>query len=199
VSDGRVTISWECRPGTGLTLVWQEAGGIPFANGAGPSGGGGTSLLAAVERELGGTVRRVLAPGGARVEIDLPARHVLRCLLLRAGRRALVIDDNVIIAADLAEMLVSAGLGEVVVASNAEDARRHLADGAFDVVFLDVMLGAERSDALLGQMADTRVVIVTGVAPEELPVPFRALPLLAKPYGPRDVAAVLDGDTAEPA
>ena len=73
------------------------------------------------------------------------------------------------------------------------EAQALLAAESFDLVLLDIALGADSADAHLPLFADTKVVVVSGRSPEELPAAFARLPLLAKPFHPQDVAAILEG------
>ena len=75
ISDGRVTVSWDCRPNghaaENLMLVWRELGGPPVTANV-PSGYGTALIRNLVPHELGGTVDLVLAPDGVSCRIEIP-------------------------------------------------------------------------------------------------------------------------------
>ncbi len=105
--------------------------------------------------------------------------------------RVLVVEDSPLIAMDLADILVTEGSGEVVVATSVEEAREALAGPRFDIVLLDVSLGRECSDVLLSDMREAWVVVVSGHLAETLPPSFAGLPFLGKPFQSGDVREML--------
>jgi two-component sensor histidine kinase/CheY-like chemotaxis protein len=186
VTGGTVRLEWTRDASGTLRLAWREQDGPGFSETA--AAGGGARLLAAFRRDCGAAVRRVETAREMRLEIEVPASQVQEA---RPGLRVLVVEDNVLIAADLAELLSEAGCGEVVVALDLAEARAALATGPFDRVFLDVSLGRDRSDGLLALTGSAAVTIVSGLAREDLPAALQGLPLLGKPFGPAEVAAAV--------
>lgn len=211
---GTLAVRWSGETDGGLRLVWAErwpAAAAETGRGEGRAGGG-TRLLEALRRELGGSVSRRLERGGARVEIVLPRRCVLGIGAwpepaaedgpqagpdagpdAGPGRalRALVVEDNPLLAVDLGDMLRARGFAEVVETVDAPGAVAALAERGFDLVLLDLGLNGERGEALVPLAGNAAVVVVSGAGPEDLPEAVRALPRLAKPYGPQDLDALL--------
>ena len=72
--SGRISVRWHWQPdgGDGLVFEWCETGGPPVA----PSAPGyGTSVIRGlIPYELGGTVDYVLAAGGVRCKLEVPAK-----------------------------------------------------------------------------------------------------------------------------
>jgi two-component sensor histidine kinase len=198
-AKGRVALAWTRQPDGGLGLRWAETGAPRTGRKPGRAGGG-ARLLEAVRDELGGQVVRRLHRDGLLVEIDLPARHVgapqARPAAAAETRRALVVEDNSLIAMDLSDTLAGLHLGEVVVAADLGEAERALAAGRFDLVLLDADLAGRPSDGLLDRVGETAVVVVSGAAANELPARLRDLPRLAKPYALDDLEAVVAGALA---
>jgi PAS domain S-box-containing protein len=72
---GRVSVCWERQSSSHdpLTLEWRETGG-PAIVAPGPSGYGSSVIRDLIPYELGGSVDYVLAPGGVRCRVEIPAR-----------------------------------------------------------------------------------------------------------------------------
>ena len=72
---GRVSVCWERQSSSNdpLTLEWRETGG-PTIVAPGPSGYGSSVIRDLVPYELGGSVDYVLAPGGVRCRVQIPAK-----------------------------------------------------------------------------------------------------------------------------
>ena len=187
--DGRIALDWAKDKDGGLRLTWREYGDAPPAGGA--RTGGGHALMRRIGELLDGAVTIDAGTGsGFSAEITLGARH----LLPPAGagpRRVLVVEDNPLIAVDLADMLVAQGVEDVAVAMSLAEARTALAAGSFDLALLDVSIGDACSDALLPDLGGTAVVVVSGRDAADLPPALAGRPLLAKPFQPSDVAAML--------
>ena len=112
----------------------------------------------------------------------------------------LVVEDDPLLADDVAEILRGAGLDPVETCSTTEAAREALARLSPAVVVLDVRLG-DRDDGwafaeLLPLLAphQPRLVFATG-APESIPPEVAALgAVLSKPYAPAELLAALGAD-----
>lgn len=63
--------------------------------------------------------------------------------------------------------------------------------GGFDLVLLDVGLGDGSAESLLPLLGRARVLLVSGRSPETLPAALARLPLLPKPFLPRDLIRAL--------
>lgn len=105
--------------------------------------------------------------------------------------RALVVEDSPLIAMDLAQMLESAGMVEVVEAASLAEARTALETGPFDLVLLDVMLPDGSAADLLPRLTGMSVIVVSAYGPEDLPRDFEGLPLLSKPVRQEDLVEMV--------
>ncbi|MDD9970515.1 MAG: EAL domain-containing response regulator [Myxococcales bacterium] len=80
--------------------------------------------------------------------------------------RALVVDDEPLVAKSLAELLLSLGVTSARVASTGSEALEKIANEDFDVVFCDLhmpgMDGVETMRQLAGQRRDTAIVVLSG-------------------------------------
>lgn len=108
-------------------------------------------------------------------------------------RRVLIVEDEVLIAMVLEDILGM--LGHIVVATPATyaEAEAAIAAGGFDLAVLDVNLGHDPVFPLADRLcaAGTTIVFATGSHPDSLPDRFRDTTVLEKPYAFQAVEAVL--------
>lgn len=119
-----------------------------------------------------------------------------------AGVRALVVEDEALIAMDLVATLRRAGCVVVGPARRVAPALLLVAgDPRPDVALLDVNLGGEPvvpvADALAGR--DIPFVLITGYGRDALPERFRDRPLLGKPCAAAPLLATLERLVGRPA
>lgn len=110
------------------------------------------------------------------------------------GRSILVVEDETLIALDVARVLEEVGCIVVGPVSTVADAMSRIAGAAIDAAVLDVNLHAEKSLPIMDALVTANVpfVIVTGYARETLPVRFQSNPYLGKPFGRMDLVLALD-------
>lgn len=112
--------------------------------------------------------------------------------------RALVVEDEPLLAASLAESLGRIGLAVGGVASDRGEATRLLDTGGFDIAFIDLFLGHEYHGLDLARLASARaiaVVLVTGHlshAISDALAGLRSAALLTKPYSIDQLRSVID-------
>ena len=99
-------------------------------------------------------------------------------------RRVLIIEDEVLIAMVLEDMLDI--LGHVVVGTptSLAEAETAIAAGGFDLVIADVNLGAESVYPLADRLRASGIglILATGSHRDTLPPRFADVPVLEKPY-----------------
>jgi CheY-like chemotaxis protein len=118
----------------------------------------------------------------------------------RAGeKKALIVEDDFIIALDLAHMMRSIGFLALGPCATVADALARLLDDGTaerpDVILLDVDLGGQRSTpvAEASRARGIPYVVVTGYSPQDLVEPaLQHAPCLAKPVNADWLGAVLD-------
>jgi light-regulated signal transduction histidine kinase (bacteriophytochrome)/CheY-like chemotaxis protein len=203
---GQVTVDWSIGDDGALGIAWRESDGPPVKA---PTrrGFGSTIIEYSIPHDLGGEVALDYDPKGLRARLTIPARYVevadparglgdvqpRAATPARAPERILVLEDNMIIALDLEDMLTRLGVREVVVTSGVQAALEALAEHRPPFAILDVNLGAETSfavaDALIA--SGTPFAFGTGFGDgAAFPDRFRGVPVLQKPYNAESVAAL---------
>src|SRR4030095_6734358 len=99
-----------------------------------------------------------------------------------SGCRILVVDDEALIALDIAAALENEGAVVVGPANNVAEAKRLLAE-TIHCAILDVSLGKESVSPLVRELQASGVplVFVTGYDEHDLPAVWRVWPILPKP------------------
>jgi DNA-binding response OmpR family regulator len=106
-----------------------------------------------------------------------------------ASRRVLIVEDEVLIAMVLEDMLDMLGHAVVGTPSTYAEAEAAIVAGGFDLAILDVNLGNEPVFPLADRLkaVGTAFVFATGSRRDSLPGRFATTPVIEKPYA---VAAV---------
>jgi two-component sensor histidine kinase/CheY-like chemotaxis protein len=109
------------------------------------------------------------------------------------GKRILVVEDEPLVALDLASTLKEEGCHVVGPASSVETAKKLIADAEFDAALLDANLGGHRVDELAASLVrqNQPFAFVTGYGRGVLPEPFSTAPMIGKPYPPAQLLASL--------
>ncbi len=108
-------------------------------------------------------------------------------------RHVLIIEDEVLIAMVLEDMLDILGHVVVATASTIEEAEAAIAAGGFDLVIADVNLGAELIYPLADRLQDAGITLIlaTGSHRDTLPARFAGVAVLEKPYALAAIEAAL--------
>lgn len=113
----------------------------------------------------------------------------------RTPRRALVVEDSMIIAMEAEDCLLELGVAEVEVAGTVEGALAAMDRSTFDVAILDYDLGDQTSETVANRLVEngTPFAIASGYA--DLDRHFELLgaaAVLGKPYSKADLRRMLD-------
>lgn len=210
-SSGRVTVDWRIEAGPGdlrLVLVWSEsAPGLALSE---ASPGCGFLLI---ERSLavsGGTAMRRAKPGRFVWEIELPLPGLPAVLpgdapppsdfatysqpaAMLDGHRVLVVEDEPLIALDIANVLADGGATVLGPVGIMDAALELIETRPLDAALLDATLAGEPVYALAAALHARRVpfAFVSGGGLSRLPEDFRNRPLLSKPFTPEELMAVV--------
>jgi ActR/RegA family two-component response regulator len=100
-----------------------------------------------------------------------------------AGRKILILEDELLIALELSDVLRSFGAAVLGPAGRLDDARELIVAEPPDAAVLDVKLDGELSLPLARELAEAGVLVVvlTGYVRQHLPEGYGDFPLLAKP------------------
>jgi DNA-binding response OmpR family regulator len=110
------------------------------------------------------------------------------------NNRVLVVEDEALIALDIARELTDAGLQVVGPAISVAQALRLIRDQGCDVAVLDVNLGYnETSEPVAHELRarSTPFIVVSGYSTEQHPPGLHGAPVLSKPARPADLIATL--------
>ncbi|MDW6023606.1 response regulator [Mesorhizobium sp. BAC0120] len=100
------------------------------------------------------------------------------------GLRALVVEDESLLALSLEDDLISAGCSIVGPFGSLSSATEALRTNQFDLAILDVNLNGEMVFPLADELAGRAIpfVLLTGYLSTDLPERFRKVPQVTKPY-----------------
>jgi len=162
-------------------------------------GFGSTIIKRSIPHELGGRVMLDYAGSGLHAQFVLPSHHIvvggdpqptpLAAPAADAPSRlsglVLAVEDNVLIALDVEDVLIGLGAERVVVASNVTEALRLIDLETPDFALLDINLGHETSWPIAARLRSLGVhhVFATGYGDGiKYPVEHRSTVVITKPY-----------------
>lgn len=203
---GWVTVTWTVEDRI-LRLRWQERGGPPAQ--VPTKRGFGTTLIEQSAKGEGGTACIIFDSDGLSWEITLPLGqltsssgkgqspaeiisgpdHTYPEAIRKpngqlAGKRFLIVEDEPLVALDLADGLADAGAEVVASVGASKEALDVIATQELDAALLDANLRGQSVDGIAAALTRRNVpfVFVSGYGRESLPRAFRDVALLNKPY-----------------
>jgi PAS domain S-box-containing protein len=203
---GRVRVAWREQEDGDVELRWTETGGPPAPE---PERRGfGSRLIQGAAGQLAGSVRKVWGEGGLECVLRIGAlqtKHPIGPVAIspktstRAARldgsRVLVVEDEALLAMELAEHLVRAGASVVGPASTLAAGIALARTEEFDCAVLDLNLGGASAEPLVQVLTALKLpfVVVTGYEASEVEAPV----LLRKPVQHEALLAALSDQLAE--
>lgn len=108
-------------------------------------------------------------------------------------KRILVVEDEALIAMEIAAALESAGFDVLGPAASVAGAMKLIEQAGCEGAVLDINLGLETAEPIARQLASrgTPFVAITGYGRDQVPPAFRSVPLIGKPLEPGRVVAEL--------
>ena len=203
---GRVSVNWSIisTPAPTLHLHWSETSGPPVYVATPMHSGFGITLIERSVRSFeGGEAAMQIESHGISWKLTLPlpisspgpVAMISQAVGnsesglegLPSGRvvpRILVIEDEPLLAMEMATMLSDAGFEPVGPAFTLEEAMRVAVKRDFDGVLLDANLGGKPVDELASLLTRANIpfAFVTGYGREGLPKAFASASLLSKPF-----------------
>ncbi len=202
---GQVGIDWTRDAKGDLIIDWREKDG-PLVKPPTRRGFGSTIIEHSIPHDLNGEVSLDYRPEGFQARIRIPGRYVTSEGVtaavhqprraetpVRAPDRMLVVEDNMIIALDLEDMLARLGVKSITVASSVAQALDALAEDKPPFAILDVNLGQETSFPIAEALQDAGIPFAFGTGfgdSAAFPDRFRDTPVLQKPYSAEAVAGL---------
>lgn len=109
--------------------------------------------------------------------------------------RILVIEDEMLVAMNIEDMLLALGHEVAGIAGRLAPALALAREGDFDLAMLDVNLAGEATFPVADVLRDRGIpfLFATGYGVEGLRQDYRGATVLQKPFRSRDLAAALDG------
>ena len=211
-SGGRLSVDWRLAADGGLSIVWRERGGPTVAP---PSreGFGSALIERSIPYDLGGESSVSYPPEGVEARITVPARHLSDAAVTASAQKprrgpdiggdgarldgsvsVLLVEDQLLIAMDVEQMLANAGLTRVTTAASVAEALKRIAEAVPDVAVLDVNLGVTTSIPVAEDLQRRGVpfIFATGYGDSTMiPAAFAGVPVVRKPYGAAALTAAI--------
>ena len=171
--EGRLSVTWAWGPEDALHLAWRETAGVRIAP---PQRRGfGSTLIESAVKQAAARVVLDWRPEGLEVQLDIPSGAQARAAesipayrpgppideapTLR-GQRVLVVEDEALVAMELARVLTAAGAQVVGPVGTIEGALNLLDDQPIDRALLDVNLGGRPVAPVAEALARRRIPFV---------------------------------------
>ena len=219
-SRGRAAVAWRVAETGDLAIDWQEQGG-PAVQAPARRGFGTTLIERAVPFDLHGKAELCWRLTGLEARFVVPKRHFRlgdaskgeaapagdatggapsapgsQALL---GGTVLLVEDNMIIALDAEDEILSLGASRVEMVSDVVGALDFLDAERPSLAVLDVNLGLETSLPVADRLREMGVpfLFATGYGEKaDLPAAYLETPIVKKPYAAADLRRHLPGQAA---
>jgi PAS domain S-box-containing protein len=200
-ASGRVEVVWKLDPAAGgVRITWRETGGPPVQPPARQSFGS-TLIARALEDQLGGSARQQWHPQGLVCELVIPVERLpgpasgapSRSEPQTGAVRVLVIEDDMLIALDLAEMLRELGHQVIGPVGRLSDALEIIERESVDAAVLDANLGGESAAPIAKRLRTLAIPFVVATGYAQVP-DFGAADetlVLTKPIAAQDLRGAL--------
>jgi PAS domain S-box-containing protein len=200
VISGQVNVTWELQPDH-LVLHWTESGGPTTQPPASP-GFGIRVISASIERQLEGEAAFHWRPEGLRCSLCVPRDDKIEPaarragahrtadeekptlpLRLETGNRVLLVEDEILVAMMMREILTELGFTVVGPFSRLAEAMIAAVHEDIDAGIIDVNLGGEFIYTVADVLAARKIpfVFVTGYGVESIDRRFGYVPIIKKP------------------
>jgi PAS domain S-box-containing protein len=200
VQSGQVAVEWDLQP-QGVLLRWTESGGPPPQPLAVP-GFGIRLISASIERQLAGEAIFHWRPEGLSCTLRVPCRDQIDALSHRAGvhartredrvelplrldsgNRVLLVEDEILVAMMMKDILTELGFSVVGPFSRLGEAMVAAVHEEINAGIIDVNLGGEFVYPVADVLAARNIpfVFITGYGVESIDSRFGYVPIVKKP------------------
>ncbi|MFG0540376.1 HWE histidine kinase domain-containing protein [Pseudomonas sp. YQ_5] len=212
-AGGKLSVSWAIDATHACAINWQESGG-PTVRPPSRSGFGTVLIDRSIPFDLGGTSTVEYHPEGLQGFFRIPAKHLSVAEAAEAalpatplahangafsacsGLRVLILEDQLVIAVGLEQILNDAQIKDVITASSEDQAMQLLGSHKPDAAILDVNLGTGTSISVADELVRRQVpfLFATGYG-EGISIPehLQHVPVARKPYDANAILASLQG------
>ncbi|WP_286914763.1 MULTISPECIES: HWE histidine kinase domain-containing protein [unclassified Pseudomonas] len=207
-AGGRLSVTWAVDAGGACEIIWCERGG-PSVRPPSRSGFGSVLIERSIPFDLGGSSTVEYRPEGLYGVFKIPARHLTLvedfshdnptvavpaalpdCAAL-VDACVLILEDQLVIAVGLEQILADAQIDDVITASSEAEALKLLTSHEPDVAILDINLGTGTSIAVADALTRLGIpfLFATGYGDSvSIPAHLKHVPVVRKPY---DAASIL--------
>jgi len=210
---GRLSVSWAIDAAGACAIIWQESGG-PQVQVPRRRGFGSVLIERSIPFDLGGTSSVEYYPDGVQGLFTLPARHLAVAesepapaaaapmidssdpFAARPGLSVMILEDQLVIAIGLEQILNDAHIEHVITASSEQEALQVLERHSPDAAILDVNLGRGTSIAVAEALMRRRIpfLFATGYGDGiSIPAHLKHIPVTRKPYDMSTIVMSLRG------
>lgn len=201
-ANGTLSVNWTVDASGACEITWRERGG-PTVRPPSRSGFGSVLIDRSIPFDLGGTSRIEYRPEGLEGFFKIPAKHLTVAEPLEAVSAqapavqpctdfeglahhcVLILEDQLVIAVGLEQMLTDAQVEDVITVSSEAEALKLLSSRKPDVAILDINLGTGTSLAVADELLRRNVpfLFATGYG-ESIIIPdhLKHVPVVRKPY-----------------
>ena len=217
VMSGRVDLTWELQPEM-LVLRWTERGG-PSTQPPTTPGFGIRVISASIERQLDGEVRFEWHPEGLHCSLAVPRGDKIEPLArvsahrmavdvkpalplqLETGNRLLLVEDEILVAMMMRDILTDLGFTVVGPFSRLSEAMVAAVHESIDAGIIDINLGGEFVYPVADVLAARKLpfVFVTGYGVESIDGRFAHVPIVKKPVQRQALQSIFLPVECEPA
>lgn len=211
-AGGKLAVSWAIDASNACAISWRESGG-PTVRPPSRSGFGSVLIDRSIPFDLGGTSAVEYYAEGLQGLFRIPAKHLsiaeaaepaslaptaheADAFAARAGFCVLILEDQLVIAVGLEQILNDAQIKDVITASSEDEAIRLLASRTPDAAILDVNLGTGTSISVADELTRRQIpfLFATGYGDGiSIPEHLQHVPVTRKPYDANAILASLQG------
>ncbi|WP_313457457.1 HWE histidine kinase domain-containing protein [Pseudomonas sp.] len=210
-AGGKLNVSWVVDAGSACEITWRESGG-PAVLPPSRSGFGTVLIDRSIPFDLGGVSHVEYLPEGLLGNFRIPAKHLSVAESLestaatdaamapgadfaaRADVCVLILEDQLVIAVGLEQILNDAQINDVITAGSEDEALRLLSGRTPDAAILDINLGTGTSVSVADELVRRSVpfLFATGYGDgASIPEHLKHIPVVRKPYDAHTILASL--------